>query len=60
MVLLQYVNDSISAHKELQCYRVVCPFTKHIIFLFPQDRAALAATSYPYRYVEKRKPILDP
>jgi hypothetical protein len=35
MVLLQYFNDSISAHKELQCYRVVCPFTKHIIFLFP-------------------------
>lgn len=26
----------------------------------PQERAALAAASDPYRYVEKRKPIPDP
>ena len=30
------------------------------ICLFLQERAALAAASDPYRYVEKRKPIPDP
>lgn len=46
--------------QELRYYRVVCPFTKQVIFLFPQERAALAAASDPYRYIEKRKPIPDP
>jgi len=29
-------------------------------FLVSQERAALAAASDPYRYVEKMKPIPDP
>jgi len=45
---------------ELHCYHFACPFTEEIICHFLQERAALAAASDPYRYVEKRKPIPDP
>ena len=45
---------------ELHCNHLACPFTEEIICHFLQERAALAAASDPYRYVEKRKPIPDP